>query len=61
MFHYLIHYVDAHETDLYWRCEAEDYEHAVEQLKDHERTVSGDVLFHEMFERTSCQEKRDTT
>jgi hypothetical protein len=48
--HYLIHYHDKYDTSLYWRCQAENYEHAIEQLEDFERTSSGGVIFHELIE-----------
>ncbi len=51
MKHYLIHYVDGNNLDLYWRCEADNYTHAIEQLKDHESTISGKVKFHELLNR----------
>jgi hypothetical protein len=42
---YLLHF---HQTGsdipLYWRCEAEDYEHAVEQLKDEVEHAQGEKL-----------------
>ncbi len=49
MKHYLIHYHDANDVSLYFRCDADDAEHAHEQLVDHERTVSGGVIFWEIL------------
>lgn len=51
---YLIHYVqttaDNGEIDLYWRCDADDYSHAVEQLKDEVEHAEGEkLLFHELL------------
>jgi hypothetical protein len=36
---------EAPDTRQYWRCQAEDYDHAAEQLRDAEPTVD----FHELF------------
>ena len=53
MKNYLIHYVQTegkNESDSYWRCEADDYDHAVEQLKDEVEHAQGEtLLFHELL------------
>jgi hypothetical protein len=52
---YVLHFrqtIDGLETDTprYWRCDADNYEHAVEQLKDHiERELGEKVTFVEML------------
>lgn len=59
MLHYTIGFVktidgkegEGHEERLYWRCWADDYDHAVEQLKDEVEHGEGErVLFHELIE-----------
>ena len=46
---YMLHYVeqdeDGKEASLYWRCSAENYAHAVEQLED---AAAGQVIFCEL-------------
>ena len=32
--------LDGEENRMYWRCDAEDYSHAVEQLKDAEPSMN---------------------
>lgn len=49
MKYFVIHYHNANDESLYWRCQAENYEHAIEQLEDYERTASGLVIFHELL------------
>ena len=46
---YLIRYVDGDGTNLRYRCSADTYEHAVEQLQDHEDSLTGKVLSHELI------------
>ncbi len=51
---YVLHYVEINpftgqEIDLYWRCQAEDYAHAVEQLHNAEP----DVIFEELYKCAS--------
>lgn len=44
--------IDGVDTDTarYWRCDADDYDHAVEQLKDHiERELGEKVTFVELI------------
>lgn len=39
---YVLHYVqdiDGEEVDLFWRCQAEDYPHALEQLHNAEDNI----------------------
>ncbi len=38
---YVLHYNDANHELMSWRCEADDYGHAVEQLQEYARTNSG--------------------
>ena len=51
MKNYTLHYrqtIDGKEseTPLYWRCDADDYDHAVEQLKDEVEHAQGEkVIF----------------
>lgn len=53
---YTLHFkqtIDGRDTDVarYWRSEADDYDHAVEQLKDHiERELGEKVTFVELLE-----------
>jgi len=53
---YMLHFrqtIDGLETDTprYWRCDADNYEHAVEQLKDHiERELGEKVTFFELIQ-----------
>lgn len=48
MKHYLIHFVEERETTyLYWRGPAEDYAHAIEQIK--EQVHPSTVVFHEVI------------
>ena len=53
MKNYLIHYVQSdgkNEFDSYWRCEADNYDHAIEQLKDEVEHAQGEsLLFHELL------------
>lgn len=52
---YVLHYrqtLDGVEskTALYWRCDADDYDHAVEQLKDEVERIQGEkVVFVELI------------
>ena len=49
LYQYVLHYVqliDGQEIDLFWRCQAENYRHAVEQLHNAE---PDDVLFVEYY------------
>lgn len=52
---YVLHYrqtLDGVEskTALYWRCDANDYDHAVEQLKDEVERIQGEkVMFVELI------------
>jgi len=48
MKHFTLHYHDAKETSLYFRCQADDAEHAREQLEDAERH-NGPVIFWEVI------------
>ena len=53
--HYLIHFkqtIDGIETETsrYWRCEAENYGHAIEQLNSEVSGSQGEkVIFHELI------------
>jgi hypothetical protein len=53
--HYLIHFkqtIDGLETELsrYWRCDAENYTHAIEQLNAEVQQAQGEkVFFHELL------------
>lgn len=53
--HYLIHFkqtIDGLETETsrYWRCDAEDYGHAIEQLNSEVCDSQGEkVFFHELL------------
>ena len=53
---YTLHFkqtIDGVDTEIarYWRCIADNYEHAVEQLKDHiERELGEKVTFVELLE-----------
>lgn len=53
--HYLIHFkqtIDSIETETsrYWRCEAENYGHAIEQLNSEVSGSQGEkVIFHELI------------
>ena len=55
MKHYLIHFkqtVDGVDSELsrYWRCDAEDYNHAIEQLNSEVVGSQGEkVIFHELI------------
>lgn len=51
---YLLHFVqtqqDNKEVSLYWRCDAENYTHAVDQLRDEVEHCQGEkLLFHELI------------
>ena len=42
LYTYVLHYVqdiDGEEIDLFWRCQAEDYLHALEQLHNAEDNI----------------------
>lgn len=55
MKHYTLHFIQTidgieENTSRYWRCNADDYEHAVEQLRDHiERELEEKVVFVELI------------
>ena len=52
MKHYLLHYVDCCGDSLFYRCQADDYAHAVEQLEDAERH-QGRVAFVELYKEST--------
>jgi len=53
MKYFHLHYVqeekDKTETSLYWRCQAEDIDHAVEQLTDSIRFLDARLIFWEIM------------
>ena len=50
---YLLHFKQTTketEQSLYWRCYADDYNHAIEQLKNEVETIQGNqVIFCELL------------
>jgi len=55
---YLIHFIqtidNAESQSLYWRCDADDYEHAIEQLKDEvENNQNEKLIFSEIIKQFS--------
>jgi hypothetical protein len=49
---YQLEYKDADGDELMYECQADNYEHAVEQLEDHEGSISGgisDVKIYNVF------------
>lgn len=56
---YVLHYSQKHKDGdvvdgLFFRCTADNYEHAVEQLNDSVNSEKSTVIFHEFYKGEQC-------